>query len=127
MKIPIFKPHLIVLDVVMPELDGVEMCRSVKSSDAFRDTKVLLISGYPEDERLQKALLAGADDWIAKPVTARPFIEKVAAMLGVHGPSGPSEGRRMKDGFMTPFSMRRCPKDRGGKERWRSGGSRTGV
>ena len=85
MKIPIFKPHLIVLDVIMPELDGVEMCRSVKSSDAFKDTKVFLITGYPEDERLQKAMLAGADGWMTKPVTVKPFIQKVAEMLGLNG------------------------------------------
>jgi len=83
MKIPIFKPHLITLDIVMPELDGVEMCRSVKSSDEFADTKVLIVTGYADDERLQRALAAGADDWLAKPVNISVFIKKVAELLGI--------------------------------------------
>ena len=87
MKIPIFAPHLIVLDLVMPELDGVEMCRSVKGSQEFGDTKVLLITGYADDERLREAIDAGADDWIAKPVKTDQFMAKVAKVLGLKTPA----------------------------------------
>jgi len=87
MKIPIFKPHLLVLDIVMPELDGVEMCRSVKNSQEFLDTKVLLITGHTEDGRLEQALEAGADDWIAKPVKYDKFMTKVCGVLGIENPA----------------------------------------
>ena len=92
MKIPIFKPHLVTLDIVMPELDGVEMCRSVKATDKFGDIKVLLVTGFPDDERLQAALDAGADDWLAKPVDVRLLIEKVSTLLGISSSSSTTRG-----------------------------------
>ena len=49
MKIPTFRPHLIVLDVIMPELDGGELCHVVRASKEFSGTKLLLVTGYPDD------------------------------------------------------------------------------
>ena len=83
LKIPTFKPDLVVLDLVMPELDGVEMCRTVKGSEEFAGIKVLVITGQPDDEQLHHAMSAGADGWIARPVVMQDFIRKVEETIGL--------------------------------------------
>ena len=87
MRIPVFRPHLVVLDLVIPLLDGVELCRWLKASPEFGDTKVLLTTGYPDDERFRAAQEAGVDDWMFKPVRVAPFVSKVAALLGIAEPA----------------------------------------
>ena len=83
MKLATFRPHLVILDVVMPEVDGAEVCRTILASEALADTKVLLLTGYPEHARLTAALRAGADDWVCKPPTADELLGKVARLLGI--------------------------------------------
>ncbi|MFP4057641.1 MAG: response regulator [Candidatus Brocadiia bacterium] len=92
MKLPVFKPDLVVLDVVMPDVNGAELCRTLKATDTLPATKVLVVTGYPHDARLEEAIEAGADGWLAKPVEFRPFVAKVAEMLGADGPTRPAYG-----------------------------------
>lgn len=86
MRIPVFKPHLVVLDIVIPLLDGAELCRWLRASEDHGHTKVLLTTGFPDDDRFRAAVSAGADDWIFKPVRMAPFVSKVAALLGIAEP-----------------------------------------
>jgi len=83
MKIPTFKPDLILLDITMRELDCVEMCRAVKGSQELAHTRVLLVTGHDDNGRRNEALKAGADDWIAKPLSASRLLAKVAETLGI--------------------------------------------
>jgi excisionase family DNA binding protein len=83
MKLPVCRPHLVVLDIVMPEIDGVELCRTIKASEELAGTKVLLITGYQSDDRLARGLEAGADGWLAKPILLEPFLTQVAELLGL--------------------------------------------
>jgi len=83
MKIPTFKPELVVLDLTIPELDGVEMCRTVKGSDEFAGVKVLVMLEHPDDEQIDHAMSADADGWIAKPVVMQDFILKVEETIGL--------------------------------------------
>ena len=87
MRIPVFRPHLIVLDAILPELDGAELCHVVRVSSEFAHTRLLLVTGNPDDPRVQSALDAGADDWIAKPVDLEQFVAKVAGLLGSDAPA----------------------------------------
>ena len=76
------KPHLIVLDVVMPELDGAELCRVLRNSEESAGIRVLLISGYGFDDSLvQDAIASGAAGFIAKPVSQWELVAKVSALL----------------------------------------------
>ena len=63
------RPPLLVLDWLMPELDGVELTRRVRSTAAGRDTFVLMVTVRAEADDLDVALAAGVDDYIVKPVT----------------------------------------------------------
>jgi excisionase family DNA binding protein len=64
-KVGAFQPSLLILDVVMPERDGIEVCRRIKTSAATRDIKILGLTGYPES--LPMLAAAGADACLAKP------------------------------------------------------------
>ena len=81
--VPQFRPDLIVLDLLMPELDGAELCRAVRSCAEFKGTKFLVVTGAPDHPRLKDALDAGADGWMAKPVEYAGFIARVRGILGL--------------------------------------------
>lgn len=85
-KIPVFEPQLIVLDIEMPVFDGVELCRWVKEAQELKETKLLLLASDPHDERLRVAMLAGADEWMIKPVRVMPFLSTVTQLLGMEAP-----------------------------------------
>lgn len=88
MALAAFRPHLIVLDVVMPDLDGAELCHVLRASREFADTSILLVTGYPDDERLRSTLLRDADGCLAKPVSAEEFVGTVRSLLSCHVPGG---------------------------------------
>jgi CheY-like chemotaxis protein len=75
------RPQVMVLDVVLPQMNGIDLLRYFKTQGWLKKTRVILISalGYPE--LLQKAKVAGAKDFLVKPVTAEAFIDKVQRSL----------------------------------------------
>ena len=71
-------PPLVVLDWQMPGLDGVEVCRRIRASDASRDTFVLMVTARDSTDDLARALDAGADDYAMKPITPVHFAARIA-------------------------------------------------
>ena len=77
-----FKPDLIVLDIRMPEIDGFEVCRRLKTNKKMDYAKkILVITGYSESYKHQEILNAGADDYLLKPFEMRTFLERVRALV----------------------------------------------
>jgi|SRR5579871_1307654 len=76
-----FKPHLIVLDIFMPELDGLEVCRRLKANPETRDIEVILTSGSLTAELEENGLSAGARRCLPKPIDLKLLLEdlKVSA------------------------------------------------
>lgn len=74
-------PDLVVLDIMMPKLDGYEVCRRVRQSEQSSNLPVILLSakGRPVDR--EAGLAAGADDYIAKPFSPRKLLEKIRELL----------------------------------------------
>jgi len=64
-------PHLILLDVMMPEMDGVETCREIRSHDSLRRTLIAFLTARGEDYSQIAGFDAGADDYIAQPIPVR--------------------------------------------------------
>ena len=62
-------PELILLDMVMPEMDGLEVCRTLKANPATRDIPVIFVTGMSDPENEERGLDAGAVDYISKPVS----------------------------------------------------------
>ncbi len=76
-----FKPDLIILDVMMPELDGIETCYQIKQDTSINDPKIIFLTARAEDYSEISGLEAGADDYINKPVRPRVLISRIKAIL----------------------------------------------
>lgn len=83
-------PELVVLDVAMPGLDGVQVCSRVKTDAATAATRVLLISSDDRDEVIGAGYAAGADDFLIKPFSNRELQRRVRLLL-TPCPSVPTE------------------------------------
>ena len=75
------RPDLILLDIVMPGMDGLEVCRRLKRDHATRLTPVVLITGIGDAEAKMQGLEAGADDFLAKPVDTRELLARSRALI----------------------------------------------
>lgn len=76
-----FKPALIILDVMMPNLDGIETCYQLKSDVSVNDPKIIFLTARSEDYSEISGLEAGADDYVSKPVRPRVLISRIKAIL----------------------------------------------
>lgn len=79
-------PHLIILDVMMPEMDGIETCRHIRQIPELKDSIVLFLTARGEDYSQIAGFEAGADDYITKPVKPKVFISRVKALLRRYKP-----------------------------------------
>jgi len=75
-------PDLALLDVMLPALDGLEICRRMRAHDAFRDTRVLMLSARGRESEVQAGLMRGADAYMTKPFGSRELLAEVARLLG---------------------------------------------
>jgi two-component system alkaline phosphatase synthesis response regulator PhoP len=80
------KPHLVILDVMMPEMDGIEACELLRKNPDLSDTIITFFTARGEDYSQVAGFDAGADDYITKPIKPKVLISKVKALL-----------RRLKD------------------------------
>ncbi len=75
------KPHLILLDVMMPELDGIETCLAIKTYPKLSQTIIAFLSARGEDYTKISGLDSGADDYITKPIHPKMLLSKVKSLL----------------------------------------------
>jgi CheY-like chemotaxis protein len=80
-QLAIFEPDLVVLDIMLPGMDGFEICRRLKSDPAMSRIKVLAVTGFATEENIQKILHYGADDYLAKPLKLEDLKAKVHQLL----------------------------------------------
>ena len=76
-----FKPDLIILDVMMPQMDGIEVCEALRKLPGFGSTLICFLTARGEDYSQIAGLDAGADDYISKPVKPRVLISRINAIL----------------------------------------------
>ncbi|MFI5838093.1 response regulator transcription factor [Catenuloplanes sp. NPDC051500] len=76
-----FRPHAVLIDVRMPGLDGIELCRELRASPGTAKLPIVMISaqGRPQDREL--AFAAGADDYVIKPFSPRELVARVQQLL----------------------------------------------
>lgn len=75
------EPDLIILDVMMPEMDGIEACSELRSIEKLKDTLIIFLSARGEDYSQVAGFDAGADDYISKPIKPRLLVSRVKAIL----------------------------------------------
>jgi len=74
-------PHLIILDVMMPDMDGIETCREIREVKEIKDVLIAFLTARSEDYTQIAGFEVGADDYITKPIKPRVFISRVKALL----------------------------------------------
>ena len=75
------KPQLIILDVMMPEMDGIEACGQIRANPELKDVVITFLTARGEDYSQLAGLDAGADDYITKPIKPKVLVSKVKALL----------------------------------------------
>lgn len=81
-KVGTFHPHLLILDLRMPGLDGFQVCRRVKADPVMNSTKIVAITAYPEENARERILEAGADGFLPKPFQLAELKAEVARLIG---------------------------------------------
>ena len=81
------RPHLILLDMMMPVMDGIETCRALRRDPALKETMVVFLSALGEEEQQLAGFGAGADDYIPKPFRPRELLARVASTIRRSQPS----------------------------------------
>ena len=80
-KAKIFIPEIILLDVMMPEMDGIEACRLIREIPSLKDSRIIFLSARNEDYTQLSAFDAGADDYISKPVKPKILLKKISSIF----------------------------------------------
>ena len=75
------RPHLIILDVMMPEMDGIEACEIIRNSKGLENTIITFLTARGEDYSQVAGFDAGADDYITKPIKPKVLLSKIKALL----------------------------------------------
>lgn len=75
------KPELIILDIMMPKKNGVEVCELLRAKPAFKDTLIIFLTALSDESSHVKGLETGADDYISKPISPKVLISKVNALF----------------------------------------------
>ncbi|NVM25794.1 MAG: response regulator [Desulfobacterales bacterium] len=81
-----FRPHLLILDIMMPDIKGYEVCKRIKTNEETKDTKIIVLSAYLDDEKFKKMKEYGADLCFSKPLPLPRLREEVAKSLGLLQP-----------------------------------------
>ena len=76
-----WKPDLILLDVMMPKLSGFEVCQRLRANPATRDVAILMVTALDQPTDVERAVEAGTDDFITKPINKTELMLRVRAML----------------------------------------------
>ncbi len=79
-----FQPDLILLDVMMPEMDGIEVCKYIKAMTKWRAVPIIMVTALSDKQDLARCLFAGADDFISKPVNRLELTARVRSMIRIH-------------------------------------------
>ena len=97
------KPHLVILDIMMPELDGVEVCRELRSMPEFDQTLITFLTARSEDYTQIAGFDVGGDDYINKPIRPRVLVSRIGALLRRFSNNPNQEGGQAQE---AEFQMR---------------------
>lgn len=83
MMVKEYRPDIIVLDVMLPDINGKEVCQRVRSDSTLDDTRIICISGMVEGDKIEELRQSGADDFLQKPFEVEQLIERMCRLLDV--------------------------------------------
>jgi DNA-binding response OmpR family regulator len=76
------RPHLVLLDVMMPKKSGFDVCQEIRSHDQVKDTCILMLTAKGRDTDVAKGLALGVNAYMTKPFATKELVEKVKSLLG---------------------------------------------
>jgi phosphate regulon transcriptional regulator PhoB len=89
------KPKMIILDIMLPEMDGLEVCRKIKGDPALSDIPIIMLTAKSEEIDKIVGLELGADDYMTKPFSPRELVARVKAVLRRSGERPAAEGEKL--------------------------------
>jgi two-component system alkaline phosphatase synthesis response regulator PhoP len=81
------QPDLVVLDVMLPAVNGFEVCRRIRENRATRNAPVLMLTAHGRESEMEKGLAAGANAYMTKPFSTKELVDTVAGLLGTARPA----------------------------------------
>jgi len=88
MMVKEYRPDLIVLDVMLPDINGKEVCQRVRSDKSMNDVRIICISGMVEEDKVSELRAAGADDFMHKPFEVEKLVERMCGLLDIEVATG---------------------------------------
>jgi len=83
MMVKEYRPDMIVLDVMLPDINGKEVCQRVRADTTLEDVRILCISGMVEEDKIQELRLSGADEFLHKPFDIEELIDRMCSLLEI--------------------------------------------
>lgn len=80
-KLEMVAPDVMILDVMMPNLDGVSLCKKLRAGTAFAGLPIIMVSGKTQHKAVQEGLAAGANQYLCKPITVQELLQSVRSLL----------------------------------------------
>lgn len=87
MMVKEYRPDVIVLDVMLPDINGKEVCHRVRADSTLEEVRILCISGMIEEDKIQELRLAGADDFLSKPFEIEELIDRMCQLMDIESAS----------------------------------------
>jgi two-component system OmpR family response regulator len=78
-----FKPHLVVLDYMLPDINGNVVCETIRANPQHKETRIICVSGVVNQEEIDALLRAGADDFVKKPFNIEKLMERITDLLSI--------------------------------------------
>jgi excisionase family DNA binding protein len=78
-----FRPHLIILDFMLPDINGNIVCQRIRTNPMLKDTRIIFVSGVVKSDEVKGLIDAGADDFVKKPFNIQALIGRMAELLGL--------------------------------------------
>ncbi len=74
-------PDLVLLDVMLPHIDGFEVCRQMRANPALRNTRIMMVTARGRETEVERGMALGADAFLTKPFSTRELMEKIRSLL----------------------------------------------
>jgi DNA-binding response OmpR family regulator len=102
-------PDLLVLDLMLPHLDGLEICRRVRANEQTANIPIIMLTARAEESERIVGLELGADDYLAKPFSPNELVARVRALAAPRQPAGAGRERRSRtDQLLSTPSVTSC-------------------
>lgn len=101
-----FRPHLVLLDIMLPQRSGLEICRLIRAESSLAATRVLMLTAKGGNREVERGLEAGADDYVTKPFSPKELVARVRAVLRRRAPHLAGEAVEVADLQLNPATHR---------------------